>query len=101
ANGWDGWATHTMAHIYEMTGRFEEGLSFMSSRSPLWTKANHLGCHNYWHHSLFNLATGDFDGALDLFDNQIRPRMQATQTAFSIVDSSSLMFRLLFVDPQN
>src|SRR5699024_9787215 len=69
-NLWDGWATHTMAHICEMSGRFEEGLQFMASRSSLWTKANHLGCHNYWHQSLFNVATGDFNGAIDIFDNE-------------------------------
>lgn len=73
----------------------------MSSRSKLWTRANHLACHNYWHHSLFNLAIGDFDGAIAVLDEQMLPRMKATETAFSIFDSSSLLYRLLFVDQQN
>jgi hypothetical protein len=33
----DGWATHALAHVYEMTGQFDRGISFLDRTSADWT----------------------------------------------------------------
>jgi hypothetical protein len=33
----DGWATHALAHVYEMTGQFDRGISFLDKTSADWT----------------------------------------------------------------
>lgn len=59
-----------------------------------------MACHNYWHLSLFNIATGNFDGAVELLDREILPRVKASQTSFTICDASSLLYRLSLIEPK-
>lgn len=35
-NRYDAWATHALAHVYEMTGQHEKGIQFMSSTETDW-----------------------------------------------------------------
>ncbi|KPM05244.1 Tetratricopeptide repeat protein 38 (TPR repeat protein 38)-like protein [Sarcoptes scabiei] len=101
-NPFDGWATHALAHVMEMEGRFEEGINFMNMTERNWTKSNHLACHNYWHLSLFNLSTDNFDAALDLFDEKILPTARQTKKSFNLCDAASLLYRtylLKYDDP--
>lgn len=32
----DGWATHALAHVYEMTGQFDKGLKFLDQTVEDW-----------------------------------------------------------------
>ncbi|XP_014678114.1 PREDICTED: tetratricopeptide repeat protein 38-like isoform X1 [Priapulus caudatus] len=36
----DGWATHALAHVYEIQGRSQEGISFLSRTLDNWTTAS-------------------------------------------------------------
>lgn len=35
-NRHDAWATHALAHVYEMTGQHEKGIQFMTSTESDW-----------------------------------------------------------------
>jgi hypothetical protein len=80
----DCWATHALAHCYEMNGEYEVGLKFMLENEEDWKvrgprlsqfifillfkRGNFLACHNYWHSALFQIERGDLQAALDIFD---------------------------------
>jgi len=32
----DGWATHALTHVYEMTGQFDKGLAFLDNTVKDW-----------------------------------------------------------------
>ncbi|KAI2796188.1 Tetratricopeptide repeat protein 38 [Blomia tropicalis] len=81
-NGYDGWATHALAHTYLMQKRYGEGQNFMKDTCKLWTTANLLACHNYWHFALFHQSDDKADEAVYLLDNEILPRFRSTQTPY-------------------
>lgn len=54
-----------------------------------------LACHNFWHWALFRIDIGDFDGAVEIFDQQIEKRVHSG-ALLDIVDSTSLLKRLEF-----
>ncbi|XP_014675488.1 PREDICTED: tetratricopeptide repeat protein 38-like [Priapulus caudatus] len=64
----DGWATHALAHVYEMQGRSQEGISFLSRTLDNWTACSYLSCHNFWHWALYHIERGEYTAALDLYD---------------------------------
>uniref|UniRef100_A0A914UUI7 Tetratricopeptide repeat protein 38 n=1 Tax=Plectus sambesii TaxID=2011161 RepID=A0A914UUI7_9BILA len=68
ARRYDGWATHAMAHCFEMNGRYEEGIKFMSNTVQDWSSCNFLACHNFWHTALYHIEKKDFEEAVDIFD---------------------------------
>jgi hypothetical protein len=59
-NPFDGWATHALAHVFEMEGRTGEGIEFMRRTENEWSSCNHLAVHNYWHLALYHLERGLF-----------------------------------------
>lgn len=92
-------STHALAHTYLMQKRYGEGQNFMKDTCKLWTTANLLACHNYWHFALFHLSDDKADEAVYLLDNEILPRFRSTQTPISITNASSLLFRLFLMEP--
>ncbi|KAH9397455.1 Tetratricopeptide repeat protein 38 [Tyrophagus putrescentiae] len=98
----DGWAAHSMAHICEMSGRFEEGARFLDQEEEGgWARANHLASHNHWHRGLFHLAQGEWEGALGVFDRHLEPNFTSNRALYGLADASSLLQRMLFVLPEN
>ncbi|KAK2165842.1 hypothetical protein LSH36_45g16088 [Paralvinella palmiformis] len=67
-------AAHSLAHVYEMEGRYDEGIQFMESTVKDWE--------------------ADYEGALNIFDNQVYPRAMKQPTPLNIADSSALLKRL-------
>ena len=49
-------------------GRIAEGIEWLQSRESDWAPDNMFAPHNWWHLALFNMDLGNFDTALDLFD---------------------------------
>ncbi|XP_065665073.1 tetratricopeptide repeat protein 38 [Hydra vulgaris] len=92
-NQYDCWASHSLAHCYEMTGQTHTGIDFLSSTEEQWKRGSMLACHNYWHWALYHVENGDYDSALDIYDQQISSR---TKSSFplDIVDAVSLLKRL-------
>ncbi|KAI6228094.1 Tetratricopeptide repeat protein 38 [Aphelenchoides besseyi] len=92
-NPFDPWATHAIAHCYEMTGQFKLGIEFMESTRSYWEPAWLLACHNHWHTALFHLEHADYEKVLDIYDTEIVERSKS-KTMLDVVDAASLLQRL-------
>ncbi|RQP24073.1 tetratricopeptide repeat protein [Piscinibacter terrae] len=62
------WATHAVAHVMEMQGRFADGLQWLSDTEPVWSEGNGFSGHHWWHRALFHLEGLDIGSALALYD---------------------------------
>uniref|UniRef100_A0A1I7ZUJ3 Tetratricopeptide repeat protein 38 n=1 Tax=Steinernema glaseri TaxID=37863 RepID=A0A1I7ZUJ3_9BILA len=90
----DCWATHAVAHCYEMSSQYNEGIKFMESTVKDWSPCFMLACHNYWHTALFYIEKGDYESALALFDREVDKRYASSGHMLDMVDAASLLFRL-------
>ncbi len=69
----DSWGLHAVSHVFEMTGRLEEGCDWLASSRPVWSRCNNFSFHMAWHLALLHLEKGDHDTVLRLYDEEIRP----------------------------
>jgi len=90
----DAWATHALAHVYEMTGRHKEGIKFLSTTLKDWETCGMLACHNYWHWALYHIEKSEHKGALGIYDSQIIKRARSSKAMLDLVDAASLLTRL-------
>ncbi|KAG0412841.1 hypothetical protein HPB47_010032 [Ixodes persulcatus] len=90
----DAWATHAMAHVYEMQADPDGGIAFMSRTMGDWEPCGMLACHNFWHWAVFHVEKGEREAALDLFDGQMIRRLVSSGAMLDYVDASSLLYRL-------
>lgn len=88
----DGWARHAVAHVMEMQGRQDEGISFMRHDVASWTDGSFFAVHNWWHLALYHLELGQFDEVLKLADGPITSTQQ--DQMLDLVDASALLWRL-------
>ncbi len=87
------WPHHTVAHVMEMTGRPEDGLSWMAAREALWATPDNMNqVHIWWHKALFHLELGQYDAALALYDGPIRTTQRPV--ALSLTNATALLWRL-------
>ncbi len=89
----DAWGRHAVAHVLEMTGRAEEGVSWLGD-AACWAHANNLRFHIVWHLALFHLERGDIAEVLRLYDHDIRAT--PTDDFRDIANGASLLARLEF-----
>jgi tetratricopeptide (TPR) repeat protein len=90
-NDGDTWATHALAHVFEMEGRPSEGVTFLYESAPSWS-SSYFAVHNWWHRALYHLALGELEDALALYDGPIRGARSAEW--LDIVDAAALLWRL-------
>jgi tetratricopeptide (TPR) repeat protein len=88
----DGWAVHAVAHVMEMQGRVEEGITWLESRQGDWAPDNGFAYHNWWHLALYYLDQEHYPQVLRLLDEQIYPA--SSQYSLQLVDASALLWRL-------
>ena len=89
----DAWAHHAVAHVMEMQGRAEEGRDFIRRRRAHWAQPDSfLKIHNWWHLALCHLELGEFESALQLYDDEIRAGESAV--AMNLADAAALLWRL-------
>jgi tetratricopeptide (TPR) repeat protein len=87
----DVWGVHALAHVFEMEGRHEPGVSFLSSSSPDW-ETSYFAVHNWWHLGLYLLELGRAGDALALYHERVRA---ARSTEWlDVVDAAALLWRL-------
>ncbi|XP_067123043.1 LOW QUALITY PROTEIN: tetratricopeptide repeat protein 38-like [Centruroides vittatus] len=92
-NSKDAWATHALAHVYEMEGRVTDGINLFSSTESDWVSCGMLATHNFWHWCLCYIEKGEYEAAFDIFDREMSKRMQSG-AMLDIVDVTSLLYRL-------
>ena len=85
------WATHAVAHVLEMQGRFTEGSAWLDGGSAGWAE-NGLAVHLWWHRALFSLETLDTNAALALFDARIAGAASVVNLQW--LDGAALLWRL-------
>ena len=91
-NGDDLWAVHSVAHVLEMQGRLDEGITLIERDPELWADRNPFQGHNWWHLALFALEKGDYDFVLKTYDDLIIT--SNTEFFLDIQNGASLLKRL-------
>nr|HET7857864.1 tetratricopeptide repeat protein [Caldimonas sp.] len=91
-NPLDARACHAMAHVFEMTERFAEGVRWMEERAGAWASDSAVVTHGWWHVALFHLSTGDPERALDVYDTHVRAARSADVS--DLIDASALLWRI-------
>ena len=97
----DAWATHALAHVYEMNNKFEEGLLFLSKTEDDWKFCNIISCHIYWHMAVFMIENNDYEGAMNVWRNHIYPLAIKKQGTLDIADVASILYRVELTGPNN
>ena len=90
----DLWALHSVAHVYEMQGRLDEGIAWLNQPLDQWDDRNPFKGHLWWHASMFALEKGAFERVLELYDCAVRPA--ESNFYLDIQNSVSLLARLDF-----
>jgi tetratricopeptide (TPR) repeat protein len=88
----DPWAVHAVAHVMEMQGRKEDGITWLTSRQDDWAPDNMFAIHNWWHLTLFHLDLDDVDAVLAFYDDHIRK--SSSGMALDLIDASAILWRL-------
>jgi pentatricopeptide repeat protein len=87
------WAHHSLAHVYLMTNRMEEGLNFLEGVQSSWENVfTLLKSHNTWHLALFYLAKLNSNELHRLFNTGIFGTLPAS--AGEQIDAISLLWRM-------
>ena len=86
------WATHAVAHVMEMQGRYDDGIAWLRGRAADWSVGNGFSVHHWWHLALFHLEALDTPAALALYDAQIQAGPEAI--TLQRLDAASLLWRL-------
>ena len=87
----DVWANHALAHVLEMEGRTDEGISFLTRGSATWEQS-FFAVHNWWHLALYFIEEGELERALDLYDGPIRKGERSEW--LDLVAAAALLWRL-------
>ena len=91
-NASDARAHHVMAHVFEMTGRADAGVRWMSEHVAGWGIDTVVATHCWWHMGLFHLEQGRFDRALELYDRRIRAGYSSEIA--DLIDAAALLWRM-------
>jgi hypothetical protein len=91
-NARDSWAQHAVAHVMEMQGRQQEGITWMTGNSEGWSRDSFFAVHNWWHVALYHLDLGQADEALKLFDGPIYGAK--SKIILEMIDASAMLWRM-------
>ena len=68
------WATHAVAHVMYMQGRFQDGVDWIEPQQSHWDDCNQIKFHVWWHKCLFLLDLGEHEQILTNYDQWVRNR---------------------------
>ena len=87
----DAWAVHTVAHVYEMEDRPQEGIAWLKDKGS-YKNWNNFRYHLAWHRALMLYETECYDAVLELYDEGIfDPK---SDEYLDLTNSISLLARL-------
>jgi hypothetical protein len=90
----DVWGIHAVVHTYEMQGRVDDGIGFLTGDSTRWEAGNLFTVHNWWHLALYFLEAGQPQRSLEIYDTEIHHAASAG-VPIEMLDASALLWRLL------
>lgn len=88
----DVWGLHAVDHVYDMTGRADLGIEWITGHPQSWDGANNFRFHVWWHLALHHLELGDVDRVIELYDTEIRS--ERTDDFRDVANGASLLARL-------
>ena len=88
----DAWALHAVSHVHETLGRTEQGVGWLESARPVWSRCNNLSFHMAWHLALLYVEQKRDGEALAIYDADVRP--QPTDDFRDMANAVSLLWRL-------
>lgn len=89
----DVWATHAVAHGYEMRGMVDTGVQFMTQTEPNWGAGNLFTVHLWWHLALYLLEQQQIDQVLAIYDREVH-HGDSAGVPIEMLDASALLWRL-------
>jgi len=88
----DAWGFHAVAHVFEVTDRPRDGVSWLVQHTPALRRSNNFAYHVFWHRALFHLTMGEIGTVLSLYDQSIRA--EKTDDFRDVANAVSLLWRL-------
>lgn len=92
-NPQDIWAGHAMAHVFQMQGRWVDGIDWMRTMSPHWQDGDNFLNHMQWHHGLYHYGRSDYDAVLSIYDQYLSSALD-DDFYLDTCNASSLLWRL-------
>ena len=92
-NAEDIWAAHAVTHVFEMQGRHQEGISWVTSLLPHWQTGNNFVYHLHWHKALCHLGVKDYETALAIYDTHLEDVI-SDDFYLDACNAASLLWRL-------
>ena len=86
------WAVHSVAHVMDAQGRFDDGAAWLRQHQEAWAEGNGFATHLWWHTALFRLEGLDIAGTLRVVDGHLAA--EHLQIGLQRVDAASLLWRL-------
>ena len=86
------WAIHSVAHVMDSQGRFDDGAAWLRQHQETWAEGNGFATHLWWHTALFRLEGLDIAGTLRVVDGHLAA--EHMQIGLQRVDAASLLWRL-------
>ena len=87
-------AAHGLSHAQFEQGDAAEGRTFLSAWLKAHPRAGFLHGHLCWHTALIAIEAGDLDGALAIYEQEIKPPDTPYPPLNVFTDSASLLWRL-------
>lgn len=84
-------ASHNIAHIYYETVDHAPGVAFLAGWLTGYDQRAPFHCHLSWHLALFELASGHYQRALELYERHINPAV--AQARIALLDGAALLWR--------
>ena len=94
ANHDDVWGIHAVVHTYEMQGRVDDGVRFLTSDGTQWESGNLFTVHNWWHLALYQLEAGHPERSLEIYDAELH-NTNSSGVPIEMLDASALLWRML------
>ncbi len=91
----DIWATHAVAHVYQMRSEHEQGVEWLNGLRDQWQGTNNFRYHVIWHEALHWLGLGATDKALRIYDDTLAGSL-ADDFYLDLGNNASLLWRLEF-----
>ena len=89
----DVWAGHAMAHVYQMQGRWLDGIDWMDKMFPHWKDGNNFVFHMHWHKALYHYGRAEFDVVMSIYDEHLSPALD-DDFYLDTCNAASLLWRL-------
>ncbi len=86
------WATHAVAHVMEMQGRYGDGLRWLTQHQSTWAEGNGFANHHWWHSALFHLEALDIPAALATYDQHLSSANASV--TLNRLDGAALLWRV-------